>query len=127
MEILGKHVASAQNIIHNAESHPTNYSPNFTSDWVNLGPLLHRRWITEDLNQFELPIWKFAYWEEWKKIPEPVCKELQLLKVSVFRLSEEFSMNNHFNHTKSSECKPSLLLTIVQGWCIATGFSQNAL
>jgi hypothetical protein len=32
MEILGKHVASAQNIIHNADTHPINYSPAFTSD-----------------------------------------------------------------------------------------------
>jgi hypothetical protein len=32
MEILWKHVASTQNNIHNADSHPTNYSPNFTSD-----------------------------------------------------------------------------------------------
>jgi hypothetical protein len=32
MEILGKHVASTQNIVHNAESHPTNYSPNFASN-----------------------------------------------------------------------------------------------
>jgi hypothetical protein len=56
-----------------------------------------------------------------------VCEELQLLKVSVFPLSGEFSMNNHFTHTTSSERKPSLLLTIVQGWCIATGFSHKAL
>jgi hypothetical protein len=40
MEILGTHVASAQNIIHNAGSHLTNYSPNFTSDWASLGPVL---------------------------------------------------------------------------------------
>jgi hypothetical protein len=56
MEILGKHVASTQNIIHNAESHPTNYSPNFTSDWANLGPLLHGRRIAKGLDQFELSI-----------------------------------------------------------------------
>jgi hypothetical protein len=34
--------------------------------------------------------------------PEPVCEELQLLKVSVFPLSGDFSMNNHFTHTTSS-------------------------
>jgi hypothetical protein len=62
-----------------------------------------------------------------KKIPEPACEELQLLKVLVFLLSGEFSINNHFTHTTSSECKPSLLLTIVQGRCFASGFSQNAL
>jgi hypothetical protein len=61
MEILGKHVTSKLNIIHNAESHPTNYSPNFTSDCANLGPLLHWRRIAEGLDQFEIPIWKFAY------------------------------------------------------------------
>jgi hypothetical protein len=27
---------------------------------------------------------KVAYWEEWKKLLEPVCKELELPKVSVF-------------------------------------------
>jgi hypothetical protein len=43
-----------------------------------------------------------------------VWEELQLLKVSVFPLSEEFSMNNQFTHTTSSEGKPSLL-TFVQG------------
>jgi hypothetical protein len=32
MEILGKRVACTQNIIHNAETHPTNYSPDFASD-----------------------------------------------------------------------------------------------
>jgi hypothetical protein len=32
MEILGKHVASTQNTIHKAESNPTNYSSNNTSD-----------------------------------------------------------------------------------------------
>jgi hypothetical protein len=32
VEILGKHVASVQNITENAESHATNYSPNLTSD-----------------------------------------------------------------------------------------------
>jgi hypothetical protein len=76
MEILGKHVASTQNIIHSEESHPTNYSLVFTSDGVNLGPLLHGRQIAEGFNQFELLVWK------WKKIPEPVCKELHLLKIS---------------------------------------------
>jgi hypothetical protein len=55
-----------------------------------------------------------------------VCEELQLLKILVFPLSGELSMNNHFTHTTSSECKPSLL-TIVQGWCFANGFLQNAL
>jgi hypothetical protein len=56
-----------------------------------------------------------------------VCEEMQLLKVSVFSLSGEFSMNNHFTHSTSSKCKPSLLLSIMQGWCFANGFSQNAL
>jgi hypothetical protein len=32
MEILVNHVACMQNIIYNAGSKPTNYSPNFTSD-----------------------------------------------------------------------------------------------
>jgi hypothetical protein len=31
-EILGKDVASTQNIINNAETQPTNYSPDFASD-----------------------------------------------------------------------------------------------
>jgi hypothetical protein len=90
MEILRNHVAYTQNIIHNAESHPRNYSPDFTDDWANLGPLLHGCQIMKGLDQFELPIWKFAYWEEWKKILEPVCKEWHLLKVSMFPLSGEF-------------------------------------
>jgi hypothetical protein len=57
-----------------------------------------------------------------------MCKELQLLKVlvSVFPLCGEFSMNSHFTLNTSNECKPSLL-TIVQGWRFAIGFSQNAL
>jgi hypothetical protein len=67
------------------------------------------------------------YSKEWKKIPELVCQELQLLKVSLFPLSGEFSMNNHFTQTTSSDCKPSLLLTIVQGRCFANGISQHAL
>jgi hypothetical protein len=53
-----------------------------------------------------------------------VCEELQLLEVSVFGLPGEFSTNNHFTHTTSRECKPSLLLAIVQGRCFANGFSQ---
>jgi hypothetical protein len=32
MEILGKHFTLTQNIIQNAETHPTNNSPNFTTD-----------------------------------------------------------------------------------------------
>jgi hypothetical protein len=56
-----------------------------------------------------------------------VREELQLLKVSVFTLSADFPMNNHFTPPTSSECKPSLLLIIVQGWCFANGFSQNVL
>jgi hypothetical protein len=38
MEILGKHIASTENIVHNTESHATNYSPNFPSDWANVAP-----------------------------------------------------------------------------------------
>jgi hypothetical protein len=68
---------------------------------------------------------KFACKDEWKKNPEAACEELQLLKVSVFSLSGEFSMNSHFTCITSSECKLSLLLTIVQGWCFANGFKQN--
>jgi hypothetical protein len=39
MEILGKQVVSTQDIIHKAESHPTNYSPKFTSDSESVAPL----------------------------------------------------------------------------------------
>jgi hypothetical protein len=63
----------------------------------------------------------------WEKIPKSVCEEFQLLKISVFLLSGEFSKNNHFIHTTSSEWKASLLLINEQGWCYANGFSQNAL
>jgi hypothetical protein len=63
MEILRKHVAFTQNIIHSEEPHSTNYSPIFASDWANLGPLLHGCQIVEGLNQFELLMWKFMYWE----------------------------------------------------------------
>jgi hypothetical protein len=45
----------------------------------------------------------------------------------MFTLSGKFSMSNHFTHTTSNECKPTLHLTIVQGWCFANGISQNAL
>jgi hypothetical protein len=55
-----------------------------------------------------------------------MCEELQLLKVSVFPLSGEFSMNSLFTRTTSSERKPALL-TIVQGRCFASGFSKKAL
>jgi hypothetical protein len=55
-----------------------------------------------------------------------VYKELQLLKVSLFPLSGEFSMNNHFTNTTPSEYKPSLLI-IMQGWGLANGFSQIVL
>jgi hypothetical protein len=56
-----------------------------------------------------------------------VCEELRLLKVSMLLLSRESSMNSHFTHTTSIECKPSLILSIVQGWCFTNGFLQNAL
>jgi hypothetical protein len=121
MESLGNY------IIHNAESHPINYSTHFTSDWPNLGSLLHGRRIAKGLDQFELVIRKFADWEEWRKKPEAVCEELQLLKVSMFPLSGEFSMNSHFTHTTSSECKLSLLMIVVRNWCFTNGFRQNAL
>jgi hypothetical protein len=64
---------------------------------------------------------------EWKKIPEPVCEEFQLLKVLEFPLSGGLFMNNHFTCITPSEGKPSLLLTIMQGWGFASDFSQNAL
>jgi hypothetical protein len=34
-------------------------------------------------------------------IPESLCEELQLLKISVFPLSGKFSLNNQFTHTTS--------------------------
>jgi hypothetical protein len=49
MEILGKHVASD---IHNAESHPTNYSPYLRRDWENL--YMNWCWIMEGLFRFML-------------------------------------------------------------------------
>jgi hypothetical protein len=64
-----------------SKSTGTNYSQNFTSDWANLGRFLHGLQIAECLQQFELPIWNFAYWENRKKTLEPVCEELQLLEV----------------------------------------------
>jgi hypothetical protein len=112
-----------------AEHYPQHRIPAhklFTSNWANLGPLPHRCQIVGGLYQFELSIWKFAHWEQWKKIPEPMCKALQLLKSSVFPLSGEFFTDSHFSHTTSSKCTPSRLLTIVQEWCFASGFSQNA-
>jgi hypothetical protein len=51
-----------------------------------------------------------------QEIPEPVCNELQLFKVSVYPLSVEF----FFTHITSSKCNPLLLLAIVQA------FLQNA-
>jgi hypothetical protein len=61
VEVFGKHIGSVQNIIHNAESRPTNYSPHIVRDGENLGSLLHGHRIAEDPDQFELLIWKFAY------------------------------------------------------------------
>jgi hypothetical protein len=58
-------------------------------------------------------------------ILEPV-EELLLMKVSVFPSSGEISMSYHFTHTTPNECKHSLL-TIVQGLCFASDFSQKAL
>jgi hypothetical protein len=52
MEILGKYVVSTQNIVHNAETHPTNCSANFTSDRANVGSFLHGPLIVEGPNQF---------------------------------------------------------------------------
>jgi hypothetical protein len=52
---------------------------------------------------------------KWKKILESVCEELQLLKVLVFPLSGEFSMNYFYTHSATSECKTSRLLITVQG------------
>jgi hypothetical protein len=88
--------------------------------------LLHRRPIAERFVQFELPIWKFAYREEWKKIQEAVCEELQLLKLSAFPMSEEFSTSHRVAYSTPSDCNSSLL-TIMQGWCFANGFSQDVL
>jgi hypothetical protein len=51
-----------------------------------------------------------------------VCKELQLLKVPVFPLLGEFSMNNHSTHATSSKCMTSFLW-IMQGWYFANEFS----
>jgi hypothetical protein len=59
--------------------------------------------------------------------PEPVCEELQLLNVSVLPLSGEFSMKGHFTQRTASECKCSLLLTIVEGRCFACGVMKNVL
>jgi hypothetical protein len=73
---------------------------------VKLGSLLRGRRITEELDEFDISIWKFAYSELWKKIPEPMCEELQLLKISAFILSGEISVNNQFTRTTSSECSP---------------------
>jgi hypothetical protein len=53
-----------------------------------------------------------------------VCEELQLLMLSVLPLSEKFSMSDQFTHIASSECKPSLLLTIAQGY-FASDFSKK--
>jgi hypothetical protein len=41
-QLSGNMLPLCENIIHNGESHPTNYSPNLTSNWANLGLLLHR-------------------------------------------------------------------------------------
>jgi hypothetical protein len=56
---------------------------------------------------------------------EPLCEELLLLKALVIPLSGECSMNSHFTYTTQSECKSSLLLTIVQGWRFANRLSQK--
>jgi hypothetical protein len=54
MAILGMHDASTHNIIHKAESNPTNYSPNFTGNWAEVGHLLRRYRMMVDLAQFQL-------------------------------------------------------------------------
>jgi hypothetical protein len=53
---------------------------------------------------------KFDYRDECKKIPESLCGELQLLKVSVSLLTGEFSVNNSFTpvaspHSSWPSCK----------------------
>jgi hypothetical protein len=60
------------------------------------------------------------------QVAEPVWEELQVLRMSAFPFSVEFFMKNHFTHTTSSECKPSLLMTIVQEWYFDNGSLQNA-
>jgi hypothetical protein len=59
--------------------------------------------------------------------PRINVQRIAAAEVSMFRLSGEFPMNNHFTNTTTSEYKPSLILIITQGWCFANGFSQNAL
>lgn len=44
----------------------------------------------------------------------------------MFFLSGELFVKNHCNNTTSSEYKPSRPTTVVKGWGIANGFSQNA-
>jgi hypothetical protein len=79
----------------------------------------------EGLHQFETPRHGSARIEKpgrIPQIPEPVCEELQVLRILVFPLSGEFSKKNRFTHTTSSQCKPSILLTIVQEWSFVNGF-----
>jgi hypothetical protein len=47
-----KQITSMQNVLHKAESHLTDYSPNFTNDWTNLGPSLLHSVHTEALFQY---------------------------------------------------------------------------
>ena len=87
------------------------------SDWVNPGSLFHGCRNVEAFDQFELSRCKFSYSEEWIKFPDPLSEEMQLLRLSVFHSSGEFRTNSNV----------PVLPIIVQGWCFASGFSQNVL
>jgi hypothetical protein len=118
---FGKHVRSTQNIIHNAESHPTNF-PATEHIWIlcctDVGLRKASTASTSSNSRHGSSCTE-------KKIPEPVCEELQLLNVSVLPLSGEFSMKSHFTQRTASECKCSLLLTIVEGRSFACGVTQK--
>jgi hypothetical protein len=50
-----------QNIIHNVEFHPTNYTPKFCQQLSKSWSFVPRVSIMDGLDHFEFPIWKFVY------------------------------------------------------------------
>jgi hypothetical protein len=54
-------------------------------------------------------------------------RRIAAVEIIGFPLVRRILHDSHFTHTTSSKYKPSVLMTINQGWCFAIGFSQNAL
>jgi hypothetical protein len=81
MEMIGKHVASAQNSVSSAESHPIHYSGNFASDDSRF--FASRALDLAGLSKFKISIWRFRYSTSARSItvPEGVSFAWRILHV----------------------------------------------